>query len=97
MKKEVFGIKDGVLIRYYENEKDDGNNDGMKKICTGAFAGCTELKEIRYGGTRAQWAAVQRGASRCGISVKNILCTDGTSADVGSNCDKDGMYFSLGA
>ena len=32
MEKEVFGIKDGVLIRYYENEKDDGNNDGMKKI-----------------------------------------------------------------
>ncbi|MBQ3801703.1 MAG: leucine-rich repeat domain-containing protein [Treponema sp.] len=235
MKKEVFGIKDGVLIRYYENEKDDGNNDGMKKIgdlskllykeggllvpkgvskigglsnpfyncsflasvvipkgvteisgeafkgcknltsvtgdrlcrtcarhsegcadvmpasipgsvkyvgyeafagctslksvklsegtryigrgafagctsltdvsipagmteiCTDAFAGCTELKEIRYGGTRAQWAAVQRGASWCELSVESILCTDGKSEDVGSNCDKDGMYFRLGA
>ncbi|MCR5620225.1 MAG: leucine-rich repeat domain-containing protein [Treponema sp.] len=212
MKKEVFGIKDGVLIRYYENEKDDGNNDGMKKIgdlskllykeggllvpkgvskigglsnpfyncrslasvvipkgvteisgeafkgcknltsvtgdrlcrtcarhsegcadvmpasipgsvkyvgyeafagctsltdvsipagmteiCTGTFAGCTSLKEIRYGGTRAQWAAVQRGASWCDISIESIICTDGKSMDVGSNCDKDGMYFRLGA
>ena len=212
MEKEVFGIKDGVLIRYYENEKDDGNNDGMKKIgglsklldkeggllvpkgvskigglsnpfyncrplasvvipegvteisgeafkgctnlkfvtsyrfcrtcvlhfggctnatpvsipgsvkyigyeafagctsltdvsipagmteiCTGAFAGCTSLKEIRYGGTKAQWASVQRGVFWCAPSVESILCTDGKSGDVGSNCDKDGMYFKIGA
>lgn len=235
MKKEVFGIKDGVLIRYYENEKDDGNNDGMKKIgdlsklldkegwllvpkgvskigglsnpfyncgsltsvvipegvteisgeafkgctnlkfvtsyrfcrtcvlhfggctnatpvsipgsvkyigyeafagctsltsfnisegvrsigrgafarCTsltdvsisssvteigtGTFAGCTSLKEIRYGGTKAQWASVQRGVFWCTPSVESILCTDGKSEDVGSNCDKDGIYFKIGA
>lgn len=212
MKKEVFGIKDGVLIRYYENKNDDGNNDGKKKIgslsklldeeggllvpkvvskigglsnpfnncgslasvvipkgvteisgeafkgcknltsvtgdrlcrtcarhsegcadvmpasipgsvkyvgyeafagCTklqdvsipasvteigrGAFAGCTSLKEIRYGGTKAQWASVQRGASWCDSSVKSILCTDGTSGDVESTCGRDSMYFRVGA
>ena len=70
---------------------------GMTEICTGAFAGCTELKDIRYVVTKAQWASVQRGVFWCTPSVESIICTDGTSEDVGSNCDKDGMYFRLGA
>ncbi len=69
----------------------------VTEIGTGTFADCTSLKEIRYGGTKAQWASVQRGVFWCTLSVESILCTDGKSEDVGSNCDKDGMYFRLGA
>ena len=235
MEKEVFGIKDGVLIRYYENEKDDGNNDGMKKIgdlskllddkgglllpkgvskiggmskpfyhcesltsviipapksydylvwdsnkseisvvipdyvveisgeafkcctnltsvsipgcvkyigfeafagctslesvsisegvryigrgafagctslrelsipasvteiCTGAFAVCTSLKEVRYGGTKAQWAAVQMDAAWDIIPTWKLICADDESGNAESNCDSDGRYFLLRA
>ena len=32
MKKEVFGIKDGVLVKYYEAKNGGSKLDGMKKI-----------------------------------------------------------------
>ena len=43
-----------------------------------AFYKCTFLSEIAFGGTVAQWNAVEKGKSWCkGIGAKSVQCTDG--------------------
>lgn len=43
-----------------------------------AFEECTFLTEIAFGGTVAQWNAVEKGKSWCkGIGAKSVQCTDG--------------------
>ncbi|MCR5622252.1 MAG: leucine-rich repeat protein, partial [Treponema sp.] len=52
--------------------------DSVTEIGWNAFSGCTSLSEIRYGGTKAQWDAVQK--SVCWIMeapVKSLICRDG--------------------
>lgn len=69
----------------------------VTEICPGAFAVCTSLKEVRYGGTKAQWAAVQMNAAWDVFTARKVICTDGESVDAESNCDSDGRYFLLRA
>ena len=43
-----------------------------------AFYKCTFLSEIAFGGTVAQWNAVEKGADWCkGVGAKCVKCTDG--------------------
>jgi hypothetical protein len=43
-----------------------------------SFTGCTSLKEIRYGGTKSQWAAVVKSDDWNDVApAKSIICTDG--------------------
>ena len=51
---------------------------GVRKIGWKAFEGCTSLKEIRYGGTKEQWAAMEKDSDLCSnIPAGKIICTDG--------------------
>jgi hypothetical protein len=43
-----------------------------------SFTGCTSLKEIRYGGTKSQWAAVVKSDDWNDVApAKSVICTDG--------------------
>ena len=49
-------------------------------ICIGktAFTGCTSLREIRFGGTKAQWEAIEK--IRCwkkGVPARRVICSNG--------------------
>ena len=51
---------------------------GVERIDEKAFAGCTALKEIRFGGTTAQWEKISFGASwNNPIGTYTIICADG--------------------
>ena len=42
------------------------------------FTGCTSLKEIRFGGTKSQWAAVVKSDDwNDVVPAKSVICTDG--------------------
>lgn len=50
----------------------------VTSIMDEAFYQCSALKEITFGGTRAQWGAIELGTSWNGLSpLKTIHCTDG--------------------
>ena len=70
---------------------------GGAEIGGEAFGVCTPLAEIRYAGTKAQWAAMQRGASQSDFSVKSILCRDGKIEDAESCCSQDDGYSRMRA
>ncbi len=40
---------------------DDYKQYKLPEICWNAFEGCTSLKEIRFGGTKAQWNEICKG------------------------------------
>lgn len=46
---------------------------GLKAIANTAFGSCTSLREIRFGGTREEWSALQY--SNANVPV---ICSDGT-------------------
>lgn len=61
----------------------------VKEIGRDAFKGCASLKEIQFGGTTAQWKAIQ-GSD--GIKVSSVRCSDGNIgiADVPEYLKMDG-------
>ena len=53
-------------------------SDSVALIDDRAFAGCTSLVEIRYGGTKAQWRAAEKGDGwNKGVPATAVCCTDG--------------------
>ena len=52
--------------------------DSVRKIGKYAFEDCQSLADIRFGGTKAQWKAVNKGDGwDSGIPASTVLCTDG--------------------
>ena len=52
--------------------------DSVTKIGSAAFAGCQSLADIRFGGTKAQWKAVEKGNGwNNGVPASTVHCTDG--------------------
>lgn len=50
----------------------------VAEIDTHAFYGCTSLMEIRFDGTKAQWAAIKKGDDwYSGILAELVHCTNG--------------------
>ena len=53
--------------------------DGVSMIGDYAFSGCESLADFRFGGTKAQWAAVVKGIEwHEDVPAKCVVCTDGT-------------------
>jgi DNA-directed RNA polymerase specialized sigma subunit len=49
-------------------------SEGIKIICVDAFAGCTSLTEIHFGGSRAQWEAVEKVQNwNKGVPAKDVI------------------------
>ena len=48
--------------------------DGVQTIGDDVFSGCSSLKEIQFGGTMAQWKAIQGNGK---IQVSLVRCSDG--------------------
>lgn len=47
-----------------------------------AFAGCKSLAEIHYGGTKAEWEALQKGHKwNADMPDYTVICTDGTVSE----------------
>lgn len=52
---------------------------GVTEIGDYAFRGCESLADFRFGGTKAQWAAVVKGIEwHEDVPAKCVVCTDGT-------------------
>ncbi len=52
--------------------------DSLEKIQSGALAGCTRLETIRFAGTKAQWAAIEKGEGwNEGVPATVVHCSDG--------------------
>jgi len=50
----------------------------VTEIGSGAFASCRSLSDVQFGGTMAQWKAVQKGGDWSkDVSAKSVKCTDG--------------------
>lgn len=50
----------------------------LEEIKSGALAGCTRLENIRFAGSKAQWAAVEKGDGwNEGVPATVVHCTDG--------------------
>lgn len=61
--------------------------DGVAKIGSNAFSGCDSLVEIRYGGTKAQWADISASAGVPGGVT--VYCKDGDVETVGDSSNGD--------
>lgn len=61
--------------------------DGVTKIGSNAFSGCDSLVEIRYGGTKAQWADISANAGVPGGVT--VHCKDGDVETVGDSSNGD--------
>ena len=49
----------------------------VRKIGTYAFSGCTSLEEVRYTGTKEEWAAVKKEANwKAGVPARKMTCAD---------------------
>ena len=52
--------------------------EGVTEIGDGAFEGCESLTSLEFGGTRAQWEAIDRGYDwQIGVLAETVKCTDG--------------------
>jgi len=50
----------------------------VEEICSASFRECENLLSIEYGGTKAQWKAIQKSGSwDLDLSAKSVKCTDG--------------------
>lgn len=49
---------------------------GLSEIGFAVFRGCTALKDVYYGGTRAQWNAVQTEDDNAPLAAATVHCTD---------------------
>ena len=61
---------------------DDYKQYNLPEICWDAFAGCTSLKEIRYGGTTAQWLFMLGGFNMVSPVRVAVSCSDGDALAV---------------
>ena len=53
-------------------------SEGVTEIGDGAFEGCESLTSLEFGGTRAQWEAIDRGYDwQIGVLAETVKCTDG--------------------
>ena len=66
----------------------------VKEICYFAFVTSSSLTQIRFGGTKAQWAAVKKSEHwRSSVPAKTVDCTDG-SVELPVFDIKDGVLLS---
>jgi hypothetical protein len=50
----------------------------LEKIDKGTLAGCTHLENIRFAGTKAQWAAIEKDEGwNEGVPATVVHCSDG--------------------
>ena len=50
----------------------------VEEICSASFRECENLLSIEYGGTKAQWKAIQKSGSwDLDLSAKSVRCSDG--------------------
>ncbi len=94
---ETISIPAGVMeigtdmYSYYEEcfeemfDDDDYEQYDLPEICWGAFEGCTSLKEIRYGGTMAQWLFMLGGCNLVSPVHVAVSCSDGDALAVRSD------------
>ena len=94
---ETISIPAGVMeigtdmYSYYEEcfeemfDDDDYEQYDLPEICWGAFEGCTSLKEIRYGGTMAQWLFMLGGCNLDSPVHVAVSCSDGDALAVRSD------------
>ena len=69
---------EGRTFSFTETLKFTAIPSSVTEIGGTAFEECTFLTEIAFGGTVAQWNAVEKGKSWCkGIGAKSVQCTDG--------------------
>ena len=52
---------------------------GLTEIGFGAFRGCSSLKDVYFGGTRAQWNAVENMGDNAPLDAATIHCSDDNS------------------
>ncbi len=51
--------------------------DGITTIGFCAFESCTSLETVYYGGTQAEWDAIEKGGGNKCLTDAEIICTDG--------------------
>lgn len=52
---------------------------GLTEIGFGAFRGCTALKDVYFGGTRAQWNAIENMGDNAPLDAATVHCSDDNS------------------
>ena len=52
---------------------------GISAIGFGAFRGCSALKDVYFGGTRAQWNAVDKEEDNAALQTATVHCSDDNS------------------
>ena len=82
----------GTYIYSYDEEYfekmfrgDDYKQYNLPEICWDAFEGCTSLREIRYGGTTAQWLFMLGGFNMVSPVRVAVSCSDGDALAVRSD------------
>ena len=80
-------IPDGVTeIGYYAFDNCESLTsvvipEGVTKIGVWAFRDCESLESVEFGGTVAQWKAIERGYNwNYNVPAETVKCTDGEAA-----------------
>ena len=71
---------------------------GVTSISDYAFAGCANLEEVRYGGTKAQWDQLTIGSNNDPLLRATLYCAEAPTGDVDSNgalTTDDAVYLLL--